>query len=150
MSNTMLAAIRKMSGNRLPIIDLSEYEFNDDSSVEFFEATKEAVKVGFEDFLHTYDMNWREYMFRLENIIHYTITHDFEDVFYVKGVDIKYSDITVHFRFVLDGIDTVVAHSNVIATSSYKTKYNHNEVNISFEKYRTSDSDEYWQYTINA
>lgn len=149
MSIAMVNAVRKMSGDKIPVIDLSSYEQNNYCGYEErYSAQKDALARGFKDFLDTYERNRKHTLPAIENVIHYTVVTEFENICSVKGVDVVYKDMTIHMRFILDGVDERIEHKDVIGCNTISGKYNNDDLRIHCTKMEESDNEECWEYVI--
>ena len=148
MNFKMLKTLRTMTGNALPAVHIIGIGYEDDNRFRVMEATADALSRDYRDFLKIYNMQVNPRCFKLEEIFGRCIVNRFSAVADLRGVDIIYSDMTVKMRIVIDGIDTPTPHSNYLTRSNSIINYNGSTAVVKFERFKTSDAEEYWEYYI--
>lgn len=146
----MLKAIRVMTGSKRYIVDISGYDRVGDANNDArYVATREAIHRDFKDFELPYVNNRKKFMNSLESVLHWTILHDFNSVVEFEEVTIKYRDVTVHIRLILDGIDEKLENGTILTSGEFKTMYLNEELELYYNRISVGE-EEYWQYIIKC
>lgn len=149
MNIGILRALRNMSGNTTPTLNLSDMRYNHiEHNQQMIDKISDAITRDFPDFsgLYNYYVNQRNVT--AERVFHEALLLNFTEMVKLRGVDIIYSDITIHVKIIIDGVDVKTIHTNLIEREDRIVDYEGSTVIVHFTKFRTDDRNEYWEYYI--
>ncbi|MCM1441059.1 MAG: hypothetical protein NC131_17935 [Roseburia sp.] len=146
----VMKVARTMKGDRIPVIDISscergKLEYNIESVGLINAATEKA----------DCDLYWLYYNYYSKNTyvpeeaFEEALYYDMDSILEFKGVDIIYADVSLHLRFLINGMDKGEQHSDCILKKDSSTARAGKRIAIHIEKFKTDDRNELWEYTIS-
>lgn len=100
------------------------------------------------DFCDLYRRNVTKDKYTLEDVFDECVSCELDEIIKMRGIDILYSNMSVHMRVVVDGVDKPTDHHKVISSKNFVVAYEGSTAVIHLERFLLNESDEYWEYYI--